>query len=584
MKWFVNISTRTKLLLGFGMMLVFAAIVIVAASASILAIQRSQEELFRTDFTVALQLVELRSSENRARAQLLEMLLSNDRQKQRVLEQDIMERARDIDGDMKALLDVLKDEPAELKKLEALNSVRAEYRRVRNEQIALIYKGKKNEAQVLGLSVQEERYNKMRDIAKELGDSKIERANLRIAESRQAARNSLIIFALVGLFALVAGGSMTLFLTRIIAGPLNELSRTAEQLASGDLAVALSLEDRKDEVGTLKAAFSRTIRYLQGMSDVSRQIAAGDLTATVLPASDRDVLGSSFVAMIGNLRSMNRELQEGINVLASATSEILSSTTQVASGMSETAASVTETTATVEEVKQTTLLASEKSKAVSENAQKAAQVAQQGTAAVSANIEGINHIRGLMETVAEGLVKLSEQTQSIGEIIAAVNDLAQQSNLLSVNAAIEAAKAGEQGKGFTVVAQEIKSLADQSKQSTEQVRAILTEIQKATSAAVMSAEQVSKAVETGVKQAEESGASITNLAESVTKAAQASTQIAASSQQQLVGMEQVAQAMENIKQATQQNVAGMKQAEQAAHNLNELGQKLKELVGRYKVA
>jgi len=103
---------------------------------------------------------------------------------------------------------------------------------------------------------------------------------------------------------------------------------------------------------------------------------------------------------------------------------------------------------------------------------------------------------------------LSEQIQAIGEIITVVTDLAQQSNLLAVNAAIEASKAGEHGKGFAVVAQEIKSLADQSKQATEQVRKILGDIQKATGKSVLAAEQVSKAVEGGVKQTAESGESI----------------------------------------------------------------------------
>ena len=130
-----------------------------------------------------------------------------------------------------------------------------------------------------------------------------------------------------------------------------------------------------------------------------------------------------------------------------------------------------------------------------------------------------------MESVGESIVRLSEQTLAIGEIITAVSDLAQQSNLLAVNAAIEASKAGEHGKGFAVVAQEIKSLADQSKQATEQVRAILSDTQKATSASVMAAEQVSKAVEVGVRQAAESGESIRKLAGSIAESAQAALKL-----------------------------------------------------------
>jgi methyl-accepting chemotaxis protein len=105
------------------------------------------------------------------------------------------------------------------------------------------------------------------------------------------------------------------------------------------------------------------------------------------------------------------------------------------------------------------------------------------------SIEGMKKIQTQMESIAESVVKLSEQSQAIGEIIASVNDLAEQSNLLAVNAAIEAAKAGEQGKGFAVVAQEVKSLAEQSKQATSQVRTIFNDIQKATTAAVLATEQ-----------------------------------------------------------------------------------------------
>ena len=284
-----------------------------------------------------------------------------------------------------------------------------------------------------------------------------------------------------------------------------------------------------------------------------------------------------------SLRALNLQTKEAAGVLASSVGEILQLITQLASVSSETATSVNETTSTVEEVKQTAQLTSEKSLSVSEGAQKAVSVAQQGSDAVAKTVEGINHIRGLMETVAESIVRLSEQTQDIGEIITTVNDLTQQSNLLAVNAAIEASKAGEHGKGFAVVAQEIKSLADQSKQATAQVRAILSDIQKATSASVMAAEQVSKAVDSGVKQADESGESIKRLAEAIAESAKAATQIAASSQQQFAGMDQVALAMENIKQASQQNVAATQQAERAAHNLNELGQKLKEMVAKYGV-
>ena len=288
------------------------------------------------------------------------------------------------------------------------------------------------------------------------------------------------------------------------------------------------------------------------------------------------------------LQEANRSLQahaaqitESVGVLSTAARHILDLSAQVAANATETAAAVSETTATVEEVRQTSRVASERARTVAENSQQAATVSLAGRHATDLTIERMNQIRQQMESIAEGIVRLSEQSQAIGGIIATVDDIAEQSNLLAVNAAIEAAKAGEQGRGFAVVAQEIKSLASQSKQATGQVRGILSDIQKATSVAVLATEQGSKAVEAGMSQSRQTGSAIDNLAGSIQEAAQASIQIAASSQQQVAGMTQVAQAMESIKHASAQNVDSMTQLKTAAQNLLELGVKLKEVAARY---
>jgi methyl-accepting chemotaxis protein len=281
-------------------------------------------------------------------------------------------------------------------------------------------------------------------------------------------------------------------------------------------------------------------------------------------------------------RQISRQLRDAIAQLTSSTAEIMATSSQLASSAAETATAVGETTTTVEEVKQTVQVSSEKAKYVSENAQKTTQVAQHGKKAVEDLVAGTNAIRERMESIAESIVRLSEQGQAIGEIIATVNDVADQSNLLAVNAAIEAAKAGEQGKGFAVVAQEIKSLAEQSKKATVSVRTILTDIQRGTGNAVMATEQGSKAVEAGIKQSASAREAIGALTDSIIEAAQAATQISVSGKQQMAGMDQVAQAMESINQATTQNLAGIKQAELAALNLNELAQKFKTMIERKK--
>jgi methyl-accepting chemotaxis protein len=333
----------------------------------------------------------------------------------------------------------------------------------------------------------------------------------------------------------------------------------------------------------LHATIANPIRRI---AEATSRIAAGDLTVSVESVPGKGELGllsTKITEMIENLRAVTRQIGESADLLLASGSDILATTTQMVSTTAETATTVAETTTTVEEVKHTAGLASQKAKYVSESAQKSVEVSQAGKKSVEETIHGMNRIREQMDSIAETIVKLSEQGQAIGEITSTVNDLADQATLLAVNASIEAAKAGEHGLGFGVVAQEIRNMAEQSKQATAQVRAILGEIQKATGAAVMATEQGSRAVEAGVKQSNEAGESIRSLAENISESAQAATQIAASSQQQLVGMDQIAIAMENIKQASTHNVAGTKQAENAARKLHELGQKLKQLVEQYKV-
>jgi methyl-accepting chemotaxis protein len=408
-------------------------------------------------------------------------------------------------------------------------------------------------------------------------------AQARNAGAEAAARNTKLTIILVTVLSVVVLLVVTYFMTRNIAVPLQEITRAAEKISTGELSFNGRAKERKDEIGALDRAFDRMTQSLLGVAGMAKRIAGGDLTVKVTTQSDKDVLGNALAAMLEGLRKVNGEIREGVQVVGSSASEILAATTQVAAGAAQTATAVAETMTTVEEVKQTAELASRKAKHVSETAQKTAQISEDGKKSVETSIEVMNRIHQQMESIAESIVQLSDQSRAIGEIISTVNDLAEQSNLLAVNAAIEAARAGEQGKGFGVVAQEIKSLAEQSKKATAQVRTILNDIQKATSAAAMATEKGSKTVEAGVQQSANAGESIRLLAHGVEEAALAATQIAASSQQQLAGMDQVAIAIENILQASTQNAASTKQAEGVAQNLHELGQKLKEIVEQYTV-
>ncbi|MCX6270901.1 MAG: methyl-accepting chemotaxis protein [Bacteroidetes bacterium] len=384
----------------------------------------------------------------------------------------------------------------------------------------------------------------------------------------------LIIIALVLVIAI--------FIARYFTRPIVRLTGVAESIALGDLDKPVMLKIN-DEIGLLARSFKTMQTSMLEKSRQAREIADGNLTLNISLLSEKDKMGIAFKTMVERLRHQINEIGEGINVLASSASEITASISQLALSTQETVASVSETSATVEEVKQIAEIAHYKAKEVSDNAVKSVSISKDGLKAVENTINGMKRIQQEMELIAGTVVQLSELSQTIGEITATVNELADQSNILSVNAAIEAAKAGEHGKGFTVVAQEIKTLASRSKEATTKVKLILRDVQKAISSAVMATEAGGKAVTEGIDLTSLSGEAIRVLSESVNAAMNVAIQISAASQQQLEGMDQVAIAMNNIRESTIQASSGTRQTVDSVREIQEIGKKLSLLMNQYKI-
>ena len=346
----------------------------------------------------------------------------------------------------------------------------------------------------------------------------------------------------------------------------------------------------KDTQGILYERIRRNIIKLEKqLDDIAAQLDIENLSLTntvdytLILFGLGIILISIFLAvsMLSMLKKIAGEMRNGVAILGTSAAEILSTVTEISTGAAETATSVSETTTTVEEVRQTAMVSNQKAQSLMMSSQKAADSVDKGRESINAVIASMKKIDNQMNIISETVLKLSDQNRTIGEITSSVSDIADQSNLLAVNAAIEAAKAGEHGRGFTVVAQEIRSLADQSKKATAQVKEILNEINKSVNQAVGVTEQGTRTVEEGRNLVSQSGEVIELLAENVEETSQASVQISSSNQQQMAGMEQIVPAMENIKTASQQNVTGIKQAQAAAHDLNTLGQNLKQIIEKF---
>ncbi len=276
--------------------------------------------------------------------------------------------------------------------------------------------------------------------------------------------------------------------------------------------------------------------------------------------------------------SLIDRLKAAVGSLSTSVAELMATASQVAAGSAEIAASTNETSVTVEEVKQTAMLSHEKASSAARGAGNAAKELGSSVLLVEETVSEIEHMQGDMDLVSQTINRLSDQAQAVGEVVTAVNDLAEQSNLLAVNASIEAAKAGEYGKGFTIVAQEVKSLADQSKQAVVQVRTILIEIEKASEMAVQAADRGRHTIDTGRERSVEAAGVIRRLADGAVDDAESSTQVIASSQQQLAGLEQIDQAIHSINDASAQSTKGTRQVEQEVLRLQTLARELNSLV------
>ncbi|HPP77564.1 Cache 3/Cache 2 fusion domain-containing protein [Methanospirillum sp.] len=374
-----------------------------------------------------------------------------------------------------------------------------------------------------------------------------------------------------------------------------ETIKLTDAARAGDLSIRGDEKAFRGGYRRIIAGFNKTLETITEPVNEAMRLAhcyaSGDFTARFdekIPVAGefvayRDALNTIGIELSRLMKLITEELFEGVSVLSVASNEILTVTSQLSSASSQTAETVNETSDTVETVRKKTDLVNQKTKSMSEKAMKAIEVSQTGQQSVQEILDGMNHIQRQMDMISMNVVKLSEQSQAIGEIIATVTDISEQSNLLAVNASIEAAKAGDFGKGFAVVAHEIHNLAQQSKQATGTIRTILTDIQRGVSSTVVSAERGSHTVADAVRLTTDARKAIEVLTRSIADSSHEAIEITKSIQDQVAGMDQITKAIENIRNAAQKNLEITRKAEKTAEDLHELGIRLKKITLQYQV-
>ncbi len=405
-----------------------------------------------------------------------------------------------------------------------------------------------------------------------------------------------------GLFiALLASIYLLYLLGNRVVKPVKDLAEFSEKVVSGDYR-AKSEVDVSNEVGVIADNFAQTAEKLSRAAfnqeaqqslqrsvteflTVVSQVARGDLTLRGEVTSD--ALGNvvdSVNYMLDNFAKVLERVRKAAIDVSTSANEILVSAEEMASGASQQDQEITNTSSAVEELTVSMKQVSNNAEASAEAARRALDAAEQGNRAVRDTLEGMQRIRASVQATAKRIKSLGDRSLEISEIINVINDITEQTNLLALNAAIEAARAGEAGRGFAVVADEVRKLAEHSRNATKDIAALIKAIQAETNEAVVVMEEGTKEVEVGARLADQAGKALEAISSVVRQSAELVQEISLASKQQVRGTEGVANAMQIISNITRQTSQGARQTAHTVEQMVKLSEQLNEALSQFRVS
>lgn len=372
-------------------------------------------------------------------------------------------------------------------------------------------------------------------------------------------------------------------ITNSISRPLGQVTAVANQIATGDISVAINTTAREDEIGELTNAFARMSVNLRQAAETTREIAAGNLTVSVRALSEKDVVGNALADMTKNLGGLIGQVQRsGI--------QVNTSVAEIAATAKQQQATATEIAGTTAEIGATSRQISATSQELVKTMNEVAGVAVETTQLAGAGRQSLNRMEVTMGQLVEAagtinsrLAVLNEKAGNINQVVTTINKVADQTNLLSLNAAIEAEKAGEYGRGFAVVATEIRRLADQTAVATYDIEQMVKEMQTAVSAGVMSMDKFSEEVRRGVDEVGKVGKQLAQIIEQVQALAPRFDSVNDGMQTQSTGAQQISEALTQLSDAVQQTAESLRQSNAAIEQLNDAASGLRTSVTRFKV-
>jgi len=369
----------------------------------------------------------------------------------------------------------------------------------------------------------------------------------------------------------------------LMQAKLAELKRTIDLRRTEGLEAALKVvlagQGKKDmdDLRKVVAAMDTEERNLLRLRSESAEASASGAKTTMLTGVALALVLVSFAGFVIT-RSLNQQLGSAISSIRSSSTELQAAAAQQASGSREQASATTEVSTTIRELLATSRQIAESAQRVARIAEETAGGARAGDLTVQRAQEGISSIKRQVDLVVSHMLELGKKSQQAGGILELINELAEQTNILAINASIEAAGAGESGKRFAVVADEIRKLADRVAGSTKEIRGVIEDMRAAVNTTVMATETGTKAVDAGAKQFGEVTTSFRHIVGLVATTTEAAREIELSTKQQTTAVEQVNLAISNVAQAAKETEASSGQTLQTSTQLASLSRELSRLI------